>query len=241
MRLSGFVLLLATIGTAEAAMIAISDSSAFIHANGGLVTQFTQSSPTYFTTLDGANLGTFGWSYTNGTGASLTNVRVSGFLDADIDRDLNTFFNEYGLFLSLGLPSDAPAGAIAATSWQIDEPGFVFGTILADLAADSLRNENFVSSATPDDASLALGFLIGSLAPGRTVTLTLRISPTNIGGLQQFDPDSDSGFYLNGFATLSPLGETPSPSDVPEPSTFGLVACAVSALLFSTRKRLVGK
>jgi len=234
MRIVGLALVL-FLEVASAASIVISDSAGFVHSNGGFVEQLNQSSPAYFTTLDSFSLGTFGWTFTNTTGSTLNNVKFFGFLDADIDRDINTFFNEYGAFSSLSLSADAPAGAIAATSWQIDEPGFVFGTILNDLAAGTLQNANFVSSATPDDVSLALGFLIGDLEPGRTAAITLRISPTNIGGLQQIDPDSNSGFYLNGYATVSTLGEQP-PSDVPEPSAWALCAAGISALLF-LRKR----
>lgn len=237
MRLVGLLIFAISFGTANAATIfTISDASAFVHANGALVTTYNQSSPTYFSTLNANNLGTFGWTFTNTTGSTLTNFSLFGFLDADIDRDLNTFFNEYGLFVDLSLPFGAPSGAIGATSWQIDEPGFVFGSILNDLAAGTLQNANFVSSATPDDVSLALGFLIGNLAPGQTANLTLRLSLTSIGGLQQFDPDSNNGFFLNGYATIGALEEPPPPSDVPEPSSLALCAAGVGALLL-LRKR----
>ena len=128
----------------------------------------------------------------------------------------------------------APAGAIGATSWQIDEPGFVFGTVLNDLAAGSLRNANFVPSSSPDDASLALGFFIGNLAPGQTVNLRLLLSTTSIGGLQQLDPDSNQSFYLNGFGTVGAIEEPPS--GVPEPSTWALCSAGISALLLLRRR-----
>lgn len=232
-----FVLLLGLLAaqSANAAAIQIADARAYIHANGTFVTQLNGSSTGYFSTLDASNIGTFGWTFTNTTSVVLTNVSVFGFLDADIDRDLNTFFNEYGQFLSLALPGSAPGGAIGATSWQIDEPGFVFGTILNDLAAGSLQNANFVSSATPDDTSLALGFFVGNVAPGQTVRLTLVLSMTSIGGLQQVDPDSLLSFHLNGFATSEssepPLGE------VPEPSAWLLCTTAGIGALLLARKR----
>ena len=219
-----------------AGSIQVADVRAYIHANGALVTQLNVASTGFFSTLDPNNLGTLGWSFTNTTGSALLNVSFFGFLDADIDRNLNTFFNEYGVLVDLSLPASAPGGAIGATSWQIDEPGFVFGTILNDLAAGSLQNANFVSSATPDDVSLALGFVIGNLAPGQTANLTLRLSLTSIGGLQQFDPDSNSGFFLNGYSTIGALEQPPPPSDVPEPSTWALYAAGVGALLIC-RKR----
>lgn len=52
--------------------------------------------------------------------------------------------------------------------------------------------------------SLALGFSIGSLAPGDAFSLTLRIAPTAIGGLQQFDPDSLQALFFNGYAVVRP-------------------------------------
>ncbi len=232
MRLAAFILL-TTIGTLNAGNIVIADASAYVHGNGGLIAQYGQASPTFFSNLNGNNLGTFGWTFTNTTGSTINDAKLFGFLDADINRDLNTFFNEYGFFLGLSLPATAPAGAIAASSWQIDEPGFVFGTILNDLAAGSLQNANFVSSATPDDVSLALGFQIGFLAPGQMATLTLQISPTDIAGLQQLDPDSNSSFYLNGYGTTGPAGPA---SDTPEPGTWALCAMGVGVILLS-RKR----
>ena len=218
-----------------AGSIQIADAQAYIHADGVLVNQVGLGSTGYFSTLDLNNLGTFGWAFTNTTGSTLSNVNFFVFLDADLDRGVNTFFNEYGEFVDLSLPASAPGGAIGATSWQIDEPGFVFGTILNDLAAGSLQNANFVSSATPDDVSLALGFVIGSLAPGQTANLTLRLSLTSIGGLQQFDPDSNNGFFLNGYATVGATTEPP-PSGVPEPGSLALCAAGVGALLL-LRKR----
>ena len=205
-------------GAAYAASIGIASAASYIHGGGALITQLDTNSANYFSTLNANNLGTFGWSYTNSTGSTIANFTMFGFLDADIDSSINTFFNEYGNFIDLSLPPGAPGGSIAASSWQIDEPGFVFGTIINDLIAGSLRNENFVPSTAPDDVSTALGFVVGDLAPGQTATLTLQISTSNIGGLQQVDPDSNFGFYFNGYATTAP----PPVSGVPEPDTWVL-------------------
>lgn len=229
------ILGLLPIDAGYAGIIQIADAKGYVHANGALLTQLDTASTGYFSTLGADNFGSFGWIFVNTTGSTLSNVNFFGFLDADIDRDVNTFFNEYGVYVSLSLPAGAPGGAIGATSWQIDEPGFVFGTILNDLAAGSLRNDNFVPSSAPDDVSLALGFPIGDLTPGQTATLTLRLSPTTIGGLQQIDPDSESGFHLNGYAAIGALQE-PLPGGVPEPGTWALCAAGVSVLLL-LRKR----
>lgn len=216
-------------GSAIAGPIQIEDTQFYVHDSSGLVVQQDASAGSYFSNLNADNEGTFGWSFTNTTAGTLYNVLLFGFLDADIDRDTNTFFNEYGQFIDLSLPPSAIAGSIAASSWQIDEPGFVFGTILNDLLAGSLTNTNNVTSSFPDDVSLALGFAIGNLTPGQTAKLTLQISPSPIGGLRQIDPDSDTGFYFNGYATLLD-------SEVPEPATWLFCACGLTAVLF-LRKR----
>lgn len=225
------ILSLLALQVAHAGSIQIADARAYVHADGALATQLNAASPGYFSTLGADKTGVFGWTFTNTTVAVLTSVSVFGFLDADIDRDLNTFFNEYGQLVSLALPASAPAGAIEATSWQIDEPGFVFGTILNDLSAGSLQNANFVSSATPDDVSFALGFVIGNLAPGQSVQIRLTVATVNIGGLQQIDPDSDSGFFLNGFATLGSQS-----SEVPEPACWMLSSAGLGALILLRKK-----
>jgi hypothetical protein len=107
---------------AKADSMAIASSSAYIHGNGSLLTQLDTNSASYFSTLDASNIGTFGWTYTNTTGSAIANFTMLAFLDADIERDLNTFFNEYGELVGLSLPPAAPGGSIAPSSWQIDEP-----------------------------------------------------------------------------------------------------------------------
>ncbi len=213
-------------GLAHAGPIQFAELTGFVHASGGLITQLNSSSSGYSSSLDSNNLGTFGWTFTNGTGSTLNAVQFLLFLDADIDRDLNTFFNEYGTFISLGLPPGSPGGAIAASTWEIDEPGFVFGNIYNNLLAGTLDNTNGVPSSAPDDVSLALGFSIGTLAPGSSFTITMRTSLTNIGGLSQTDPGSGNQFFLNGYAeTAGAPTET-----VPEPTTAGLIAIGILAL-----------
>ncbi|BDC49798.1 hypothetical protein F183_A21140 [Bryobacterales bacterium F-183] len=220
---ANLLLLAVTATVASAGTIQLEAISGYLHADGALVTQLTSSSTGYFSTLDGNNAGQLGWTFTNSTSATMTNVLFFGFVDADLDRDLNSFFNEYGTFYSLSLLQDAPAGAIAPGQWQIDEPGYLFGTIVSDLQAGSLRNTNSVPSSAPDDVSLALGFQIGSLAPGQSVSLVLRIANTNIGGLQQVDPDSGSQFFLNGYAALA----EPVSTSVPEPANVALLTLPV--------------
>lgn len=212
--LTTICLLLLAKASVWAAAINIFAVAGVVHDSSGLVAQLDDTSASFFSTLNANNLGTFGWTFTNTTGNALTNVRFFGFLDADIDEPLNTSANEFGAFVSLALPPGAPVGSIAASSWEIDEPGFSFGNIFANVQAGALDNSNGVPSGAPDDVALALGFSVGTLGVNQQVKATFRLSDTNIGGLQQVDPDSNVQFWFNGSIETSP---------VPEPGTGMLI------------------
>lgn len=215
-------------GVAQGGPIGVAQLGGYVHANGSLQTQLDTSSGSFFSTLDADNLGSFGWTFTNTTGNALSNVLFLVFLDADIDRDLNTFFNEYGEFGNLGLPPSAVLGSIAASSWEIDEPGFLFGNITTNLFAGTLDNSNGVPSSAPDDVSLALGFSLSQLNPGQSMTVSASIFLADIGGLRQVDPDSDFRFYFNGAAQVTEA----STEAVPEPATFLLVSPVLLTFIF---------
>ena len=217
---------------AHAAPIEISDLAGFLHVNGALVQLVDRTSPSFSSTLDPSNLGTFGWTVTNTGLSALDDVSFLVFLDADIDTAANTFFNEFGAFVNLSLLPSAPSGALAPTSWEIDEPGFLFGDIVDHLFDGELDNSNAVPAGAPDDVSLALGFVLGSLQPGATVDIRMLTSLANIGGLRQTDPDSDYSFYLNGYAAV-----TNPVAPIPEPSTLGLVALGAAVTARRARDR----
>lgn len=73
------------------------------------------------------------YSFSNTTGVALDGLRFLVFLDAEIDGSTNTFFNEYGEMIGVAGPG---------VSWEIDEPGFVFGDIVDHLLAGTLDNAN---------------------------------------------------------------------------------------------------
>jgi len=128
--------------------------------------------------LNAEGLGTLTWSI-NTPGAH----KFISFFDHDIDIPINTWFNEYGV------ANGAPA---AGQSWEIDEPGYVFGDIYTNLTAGALDNSNGVPVNARDDVSMALGwdFLLNS---GDTATITLilsRTAPASGFYLSQTDPDS---------------------------------------------------
>lgn len=213
--------------------IEISSIAGFLHDSEGLRATLDSSSPTYFSTLNVDNLGAFGWTFTNSTAATLQSVRFFGFLDADIGRSQNTFFNEYGNFVAFSVPPGAPPQAVSAIWWEIDEPGYLFGDVIANLSNGVLDGNNAVHSAVPDDVSLALGFLVGNLLPGQKLTATFAISTNPIGGLQQVDPDSNFTFYWNGHLVV----EDESVEPVPEPGSLLLLATGLLGVFAFNRRR----
>lgn len=179
--------------------------------------------------LNGDNLGTLSYSITNNTGMDLVDAMFFGYLDADLDETLNSFFNEIGD--ASGLALGGGAGDMLADAFEIDEPGFAGGDIFANLLAGMLANDNAVGAGNPDDVALALGFELGTWAAGQTLTATFDISLTDNGGLFHYDPDSDFGFFFNGSAGLSTV------STVSEPGILGLVGVGLILLLGSRRLR----
>jgi len=170
--------------------------------------------------LNANNLGTVSWNVTNTTGANLSNVWFSGFLDASIDELTNGFFNEQGS--AAGLVIGTGSGDAFADSWEIDEPGFLFGDIYTNLIDNMLDNSLGFSGF--DDVALALGFNIGSLLVDETLVATFEISSVDNGGLYQFDPNSNDGLYLAGAVKKQT-------NEVAEPETLALLGFG---LLFMT-------
>jgi len=187
----------------------------------------------YENTLDADNLGTMTWSFTNNTGVDLENAWLAGFLDLDIDSSENTFFNEYGEFVDV---SGAGDGDSDPDSWEIDEPGWLFGDIYDNLSDGYLDDFNNVDSSYPDDVSFGLGFDLGTLNNGATWDVTFEISAINIGGLSIIDPDSAATFYWNGSATVNK--QSPEPVVVPEPGSIALLIIGILSLLGLRRRKL---
>lgn len=182
--------------------------------------------------LDADNLGTVSWSFSNTTGGILENAWFFAFLDADIDSPLNTYFNESG---SLSSVPGTGASDNLADSWEIDEPGYVFGDIYDHLLNGYLDNTNNVSAGFEDDVSFALGFNLGDLLVGDTVTGLFELSRLDIGGLMQLDAESADSFYFNGTVDV----RSSEPVAVPEPPVIFLLLTSLLALLLSRKKSLI--
>ncbi len=182
--------------------------------------------------LNADNVGTMTWSMTNSTGMDLTNVSLFGFLDADLDETLNTFFNESGFTSDLVLGTGSGDGLV--DSFEIDEPGFLFGNIIGNLLAGSLDGTNSVAAGSEDDVSMALGFDIGSLLAGQSIVATFDISLSNNNGLGHTDLNSGSTFWYNGNVSIN----DPNPMIVAEPITLSLLFAGFLAIVVVRRFRI---
>ena len=147
-------------------------------------------------------LGTIGVTIT-GPGAHYFAV----FVDHEIDEAVNTFFNEFGS------TSGAPG---AGLSWEIDEPGYVFGDIYDNFKAGALDGSNGVPDTAPDDVSMAMGWDFTLAASQKaTIELTLSLAPPRSGFyLQQTDPDSVVSVYFASSKAISDTGVVPEPGTV---------------------------
>jgi len=167
------------------------------------------------------------------TGLGTLSVAISGtgahnidlFVDHEIDESLNTFFNEFG----------TTSGSVSAgQSWEIDEPGYVFGDIFDNFGLSALDNSNGVPAGSDDDVSMAMGWDF-ALAAGETAMIDFLLSDTSGSGfnLIQTDPDSIASIFFS--SALSIDGSGPQP--IPEPGTILLLGSGLIGLAGYGRKR----
>lgn len=183
-------------------------------------------------------LGTLEWTI-SGPGAH----SVLAFFDHEIDEKINSFYNEYGA------TSGSPA---AGQSWEIDEPGYVFGDIYSNFENGTLDNSNGVPINAPDDVSLAIGWEF-SLADDEEAVIEMVLSTTMPGSgffLAQYDPYPTNGiayFAANNHAATaiyfhsSLITGTPGEQPIPEPSTVLLLGAGLIGVCVAGRKRLLRK
>ena len=176
---------------------------------------------------------TLSYSFTNNTAAAISGVSFVSFLDAEIDESINTFFNEFATV----------RGTLAAgQSFEIDEPGFAFGDIFANAAANALDDTNALPPGSPDDVAMALGFSIGTIGVGQSAVVNLMISEDgdSLGTFAIDHEDNDPAAttritYSGAFQLNSPPGPAPA---IPEPTgalSFGLGLCLLGLVLRQKR------
>jgi hypothetical protein len=169
--------------------------------------------------LDGEGLGTLTWT-TDVAGSH----NFIAFFDHEIDEAINTFFNEYGEAI------DTPT---VTQSWEIDEPGYLFGDIYDHVLAGSLDNTNAVPEATPDDVSWAIGWDFDLVAE-ESATITLNLSdttPTSGFYLAQTDPDFDETIYYSSTIDIISVA-------IPEPGTMILFGSLLLGIIGGTNKKI---
>ena len=166
---------------------------------------------------------------------------VGLFVDSEIDEIINTFFNETG---------DTSGMTAVGQTWEIDEPGFLFGDIFDNFAnsntvvGSQLDNSIFdgLGGGFPDDVSIAIIWEF-ALGANETSTTNFFVSDTGISSgltLLQIDPDSDETILFS--SSLNILADSVD-QPVPEPSTVILLGIGMAGLGFigwkkkRTRKR----
>lgn len=164
----------------------------------------------------GTGLGTIGVTV-SGAGSHY----VGGFFDHEFTEQGNTFFNE------LGSSNGSPA---AGQSWEIDEPGFLFGDIDLNLISGSL--DNGIGTPAPDDVSMAMAWDF-TLALGEQALISFAlVDVLPVGGffLEHNDPDSQESVYLS-----STLDIRLSP--IPVPAAIWLFGSGLLGLVGFSRRR----
>ncbi len=175
---------------------------------------------------------TLAYTFTNNTGGILDDFRFISYLDAEIDEPLNTFFNEYGEVV--GSPGTGP-GDPDPDSWEIDEPGFSLdpGDIYGHAFDGELDGSADLPGGALDDVAMALGFFLGPLDPGGSVSIRVLLSEDldHLGSLALLHRDANS---TDEVITMS--GRVAATA-VPEPGTVGLLGLA-AALAVALGKKL---
>jgi hypothetical protein len=182
--------------------------------------------------LDSEGLGILNW-----TTSDVGSHSFLAFFDYEIDEAINTYYNEYG--------ATSGAAATAGQSWEIDEPGYVFGNIYANVLAGALDNTNSVPSGSEDDVSWAMGWNF-NLAAGETATIMLVLGDTApVSGFYLSHTDPETGVGTPDYSPeqsiyfSSTLDVSGGPAPVPEPSTMLLVGTGLIGILGFGRKKLL--
>jgi hypothetical protein len=220
------VILILGVGAPVASAATISLNEIAFNLDGALTDIFYYDPFIFPAAIDAS-----GFDTTTGLGtiiatiSGMGNHTVIAFFDHEIDEATNTFFNEHGSF------AGAPA---AGQSWEIDEPGYVYGDIFGNVVNNTLDNSNGVPGTAPDDVSMAIGwnFYIPDNVSVATITFNLSMSPPPPGFyLIQSDPDSQASVFLS--SSMQIQGQNP----IPEPGTIVLLLSGLGVIGLAAKFR----
>ncbi len=166
------------------------------------------------------------------------------YLDADINQDVNTWFNERGEALVQGGGAD---------SWEIDEPGFgsdYIGDIYDHYLIGSYDNTVFGGQTDKvEDVAMGLGLHFGNLGVGDQLQMEVLLSESSIGSgwgtvLHQWDNDDclagDNLYFASRFniTRVPPPDPGPGPiGTVPEPGSTACFLLGIGMLAVMGAKR----
>ncbi|MCB2099496.1 MAG: PEP-CTERM sorting domain-containing protein [Rhodobacterales bacterium] len=149
---------------------------------------------------------------------------VGILFDLEIDEAINTYFNENGEAINVG-------SLLPGQSWEIDEPGFLFGDIATNFDNMALDNSNGVPPGLEDDVSVALAFDF-TLGVDQVAVIMFSVSESAPNGgfyIAHNDPDSDATVYYYSTVSIRDI-------QVPAPGGLALLGLGLIAAGYLRRR-----